>query len=149
MWVNAIQTISFTLSYHFGIEHNILRYYFLLSDYRNIIYEIMMYAIYISIVYVISLGNRDLNGYPMVTQLTNSFVNGPNFATLNTSNDWWDWAQSTIVTQLRASTYYNGNPAYGLKGYIGDYQNRIMGYAVLRIVRVKSVFNVMTSVVFT
>ena len=38
---------------------------------------------------------------------------------------------------MRANRLYNGQPPYGLRGYIGDGVNRIMGYAVLRQIRVK------------
>jgi hypothetical protein len=32
---------------------------------------------------------------------------------------WWDWAEATIVNQLRVAAMYNGQPPYGLRGYIG------------------------------
>ena len=53
-----------------------------------------------------------------------------------TSNDWWEWAHLTLVPELRAQAHYNGQAPYGLRGFIGDHTNRIMGYAILRQVRV-------------
>ena len=43
----------------------------------------------------------------------------------------------TTTLELRAQPLYNGQPPYGLRGFIGDLQNRIMGYGMLRQIRVK------------
>ncbi len=37
---------------------------------------------------------------------------------------------------LRVTTYYNGNQAYYLAGFLSDYSSRILGYATMRQVRV-------------
>ena len=55
---------------------------------------------------------------------------------MNNSNDYWEWAHSTLISELRAQAHYNGQPPYGLRGFIGDHVNRIMGYAILRQIRV-------------
>ncbi len=47
------------------------------------------------------------------------------------SNDWWTWAHETLVPQLRAGPYYNGDAPFGLRGFIGDKNNRIMGWVAL------------------
>lgn len=44
---------------------------------------------------------------------------------------------ATAVDDVRAQSWYNGLPPYGLRGFMGDKVNRIMGYAVLRQIRVK------------
>jgi hypothetical protein len=41
------------------------------------------------------------------------------FDKINITSDWWDWAEATIVNQLRVAALYNGQPPYGLRGYIG------------------------------
>ena len=42
-----------------------------------------------------------------------------------------------LVTELKAQSLYNRNPPYGLRGFIGDTTNRIIGYGILRQIRVK------------
>ena len=48
------------------------------------------------------------------------------FDMLNISSDWWDWAEATIVNQLRVAAMYNGQPPYGLRGYIGKIYIQIL-----------------------
>eukprot|EP00094_Tigriopus_californicus_P011733 TCALIF_11336-PA protein Name:"Similar to lov-1 Location of vulva defective 1 (Caenorhabditis elegans)" AED:0.02 eAED:0.02 QI:96/0.94/0.83/1/0.71/0.80/36/119/3138 len=82
--------------------------------------------------------------------LQSNFVDKNNFDQIVSSNDWWDWAHSTIVEELRAQPYYNGQTPFGLRGFIGDKVHRIMGYGILRQVRVvpnscrvdKRIFNI-------
>ncbi len=38
-----------------------------------------------------------------------------NYVYYRTANDWWDWAHSNLVNELRAQSYYNGRPPFGLK----------------------------------
>ena len=42
-----------------------------------------------------------------------------------------------LIIEIKAGSLYNGQPPYGLRGFIGDNTNRIIGYAVFRQVRVK------------
>ena len=39
---------------------------------------------------------------------------------------------------MRVQNWYNGDPPYGLRGYLDDRVNRIIGYAVVRQVREKA-----------
>ena len=41
------------------------------------------------------------------------------------------------MPELRAQAHYNGVPPHGLRGFVGDHTNRLMGYGVLRQIRVK------------
>lgn len=41
-----------------------------------------------------------------------------------------------MAVALRANTWYNGAQPYGLAGYINDFSSRMVGYALLRQVRV-------------
>ena len=40
------------------------------------------------------------------------------------------------MEEIRAQRRYNDEPPYGLKGFLGDLNNRIMGHAIIRQVRV-------------
>ena len=56
---------------------------------------------------------------------------------INNTDDWWQWAQSTLVSELKAGPLYNGQPPYGFRGYLGDLTQRMMGFAIVRQVRIK------------
>lgn len=107
------------------------------AEMKSIVKEIIGYGVFILLIYFISYGNRHPMSYTLKNQINEAFITDPGFDQIVTSNDWWNWIHSTAVDALRAQRYYNGMPAYGLRGFIGDKTNRIMGYGVLRQVRVK------------
>jgi hypothetical protein len=43
-----------------------------------------------------------------------------------------------LAVGLRANIWYNGDQPYGLAGYINDFSSRMVGYAILRQLRVKN-----------
>ena len=54
---------------------------------------------------------------------------------MKTADDWWMWAKQVIMQEIRAQFSYNGAPPYGLKGFLDDRANRMMGYAIIRQIR--------------
>ena len=50
-------------------------------------------------------------------------------------NQWWLWLNTTLIPNVRVQNWYNGFPPYGLRGYLDDRVNRLIGYAVVRQVR--------------
>lgn len=52
-----------------------------------------------------------------------------------TADHYWHWAHNVIMQEIRAQRWYNGEPPYGLRGFIGDRANRILGYGILRQIR--------------
>ncbi len=52
--------------------------------------------------------------------------------------DFWNWATGTLSPNLRATTWYNGKQPYGLAGFINDKTSRMLGYGILRQVRVQN-----------
>ncbi len=103
----------------------------------RILRELAGYAIFIGVVYALSFGHRDPAAFRLKTALEKSFIKRTEFHKVRNSNDWWRWAHKTLIPQLRAQNHYNGVPPFGLRGFIGDHTNRIMGYALLRQVRVR------------
>ena len=101
-----------------------------------IVSELSNYILFILIVYIISYGNRDPNSFRLQQQIEYNLIKKNGFDHIVTSNDWWAWAHATLIPELRAQSWYNGEPPFGLRGYIGDKTNRIMGYPVMRQVRV-------------
>ena len=49
----------------------------------------------------------------------------------------FNWTKNTMVEGLRADVWYNGQPPIGQRGFIGDRNSRIMGWALMRQLRVK------------
>ena len=45
------------------------------------------------------------------------------------------WLDETLIPNVRVQPWYNGKPPYGLRGYLDDRVNRIIGYAIVRQVR--------------
>ena len=38
----------------------------------------------------------------------------------------------TLIPNVRVQNWYNNKPPYGLRGYLDDRVNRIIGYAIIR-----------------
>lgn len=55
---------------------------------------------------------------------------------MSSIDDIWSWLINTVAVGLRANTWYNGQQPYGLAGYVNDFASRMVGYALLRQVRV-------------
>jgi polycystin 1L2 len=51
--------------------------------------------------------------------------------------EFWDWSKDVLAPGLRAGPWYNGSQPAGLAGFINDKTSRMIGYAMLRQVRVE------------
>jgi len=49
----------------------------------------------------------------------------------------WSWLEQTVLTNVRVQPWYNNESPYGLRGYMNDRVNRIIGYAIIRQIREK------------
>ncbi|UMM16237.1 hypothetical protein L5515_013337 [Caenorhabditis briggsae] len=58
------------------------------------------------------------------------------FMSIQNADDFWDWARDSLATALLAS-WYDGNPAYGMRAYLNDKVSRSMGIGTVRQVRTK------------
>ena len=52
-------------------------------------------------------------------------------------DSYWDYLMDTYVPNMYSTAWYNGNRPLGLYGYFGDRVNLIIGYSVLRQLRVR------------
>ena len=50
-------------------------------------------------------------------------------------NEWYGWLSLTLLPNVRVQEWYNGVPPYGLRGYLDDRVNRLIGYAIVRQIR--------------
>ncbi|GAB6020442.1 polycystic kidney disease 1-like 2 [Chamberlinius hualienensis] len=106
----------------------------------SVLREILGYILFLWILVVVSYGNRDPNGYFFKRTLHRSFVRpglDNDFERVNNTDKWWSWSQQVLIPRLRAQRLYNHNPPFGFKGFLFDQVNRMMGYAILRQIRIK------------
>lgn len=57
------------------------------------------------------------------------------FTKVRDANEWWHWFDHTLMPNVRVQPWYNEKQPYGLKGYLNDRVNRLIGYAIVRQVR--------------
>ena len=71
---------------------------------------------------------------PRFTECTEEQLPNPhvNFMKVKDVNDWWNWINDTVLPNVRVQNWYNGKPPYGLRGYLDDRVNRIIGWAIIR-----------------
>ena len=104
--------------------------------------ELFTYLIFLAILFIVSYDNRDPDSFKLKDHLENNLIIKNRFDQVKTSDDWWRWAHATLVSEIKAGPKYNLQPPYGLRGYIGDHTQRIMGFANLRQVSVYGVYTV-------
>nr|XP_040566802.1 polycystic kidney disease 2-like 2 protein [Lepeophtheirus salmonis] len=102
-----------------------------------VIRDMIYYFVFLAVIVIISYGNMDTNSYLLKWNIEQRFIYDNQFDQVTNTVEWWKWAHSTILPKLRASNFYNGKPPFGLRGFLDDQVNRIMGYATLRQIRVK------------
>ena len=142
------------------------------GEMNAVIMDIIVYLIYLFMVLLVAMGNRDPNAFYMKMNLQNTLVHGgmlcnrpdnnkkcdkeedirtwenpfsgntePNpyvdFLKVREVNQWWLWVNKTLLPNVRVQNWYNDDPPYGLRGYLDDRVNRIIGYALVRQVREK------------
>lgn len=56
---------------------------------------------------------------------------------IKNAEQFWKWSREVLVPNLKAGPWYNGGQPFGLRGFLEDRVNRIMGFASLRQVRAR------------
>ena len=128
---------------------------------KALLRDMTIYACYTFIVMVVSYGNRDYNNFLQKEALKTAIIHGglicgvgpdddpryiecdpddvPNpeidFMQVRDVNHWYYWLNNTVKPNVRVQNWYNGKPPYGLRGYLDDRTNRIIGYAIVRQIR--------------
>ena len=137
------------------------------QEMKDLLRNMAVYFIYVIIVFVICYGNRDPNAYREKLALEQSIIYGGthcetvpdddpawfpcnqwggvdivpdpfvNFKRITSMNAWWHWLEMTVMKNVRVQQWYNGDSPYGLRGYMNDRVNRLIGYAIVRQIREK------------
>ncbi|XP_071550461.1 LOW QUALITY PROTEIN: polycystin-1-like protein 2 [Panulirus ornatus] len=108
----------------------------------SIFKEIVIYTLFMWIVLILSHGNRDPNAFFLQRTLREAFLNegardNTDFTKVTNSDRLWTYLQNGFLHRLRADVLYNGKAPYRLRGFLGDQNNRIMGYGTIRQIRVR------------
>jgi hypothetical protein len=61
-----------------------------------------------------------------------------NFEQINTIDQYWTWLDTIFLNKIRAQTWYNGQAPRNLSGYLDDKTNRLLGWPILRQLRVSN-----------
>ena len=108
----------------------------------SIIREIGSYLIFLSVLYFITFSNTNSNAFYQVQHLRNFFLNTKqnenSFTKISTVDQYWLWLETSFTENLRAQQWYNDEPPRNLSGYINDKTNRLIGWAIIRQLRVQS-----------
>ena len=60
------------------------------------------------------------------------------FEKILTVEDYWRWLEESFVYKIRVGKWYNGQDVEGVNGFLDDRANRLIGWATIRQLRVKS-----------
>ena len=128
---------------------------------KALLRDMAIYACYTIVVLIVSYGNRDYNNFLQKEALKTAVIHGGlicgvgpeddpryiecdpedvprreiDFMQVKHVNDWYYWLNNTVKPNVRVQAWYNGKPPYGLRGYLDDKANRIIGYAIVRQIR--------------
>ncbi|CAF1677263.1 unnamed protein product, partial [Adineta ricciae] len=108
----------------------------------SVIRQISLYICFISVLYVVIYSNRNTSAFYQVNHLRKYFLNSRHedldFTKISTIDQYWNWLDNSFIGNLRAQEWYNGDPPRNLTGFIDDKSNRLIGWATMRQLRVKS-----------
>ncbi|KAK3877407.1 hypothetical protein Pcinc_017874, partial [Petrolisthes cinctipes] len=107
----------------------------------SILKEIFTYCIFLWIFLTLSYGNRDPNAYFLQMNLRQSFIHegyldDTDFTKVTNANRLWLYLQKGLLRNLQVGRHYNGDQPIYLRGYLNDQANRMMGYTIIRQIRV-------------
>ncbi|KAK7471881.1 hypothetical protein BaRGS_00035465 [Batillaria attramentaria] len=101
--------------------------------------EVVIYAIYISLLLLISYRTCTANTFLYKDTMERVFIKSTDtaisFDQIRNVEDFWAWAKSGLVNGLRAGPYYNNFPPFMLRGFVNDKVSKIVGYATMRQLR--------------
>ena len=101
----------------------------------SIVREFFAYMAFLSLLFLLAYSNGNPNAFYQVQHLRNTFHNSRQ---INTIDQYWNWLEHSFVTKLRAQSWYNGQAPRNLSGFLDDKTHRLIGWATMRQLRVRS-----------
>ncbi|KAI3380764.1 hypothetical protein SNEBB_003260 [Seison nebaliae] len=105
----------------------------------KVLKEIVTFCIFLMLLYVVAYGNRDARMFNMTDHLETVYANDRlyPFENVNSFSDFFRWFDNVLIPNFRATEWYNGDQPVNERGFIGDRANRLLGYGIVRQIRVK------------
>ncbi|CAF4101668.1 unnamed protein product, partial [Adineta steineri] len=107
-----------------------------------IIREYLIYFTFAILVFVITYSNREQHSFSQVNHLRAYFLNErqttADYTKINTIDEYWYWLENSFVSNIRAQQWYNGDIPQYLNGFLNDKSSRLIGWATMRQLRIKS-----------
>ncbi|CAF3428948.1 unnamed protein product, partial [Rotaria sp. Silwood2] len=107
----------------------------------SIIRELLTYLCFLMIIYLTTYSNINPNAFLQVKQLRNFFLNTKqidrDYTKILTIDQYWNWLENSFVSNIRAQQWYNDEAPRNLSGFINDKSNRLIGWAIMRQLRIK------------
>ncbi|KAI3387632.1 hypothetical protein SNEBB_002249, partial [Seison nebaliae] len=101
--------------------------------------EIASFSIFLMLLYVVAYGNRDSRMFQMTNHFETIFVNDRLYPLekVNSFDNFFQWLEKVLIPNFRAMQWYNGDQPVDERGFMGDRANRILGYGIIRQLRVQ------------
>ncbi|CAF3719120.1 unnamed protein product, partial [Adineta steineri] len=107
-----------------------------------IIREFIIYFIFATLVFLITYSNREQHSFFQVNHLRAYLLNQrqttADYTNINTIDQYWYWLENSFVDNIRAQQWYNGDTPQYLNGFLNDKSSRLIGWATMRQLRIKS-----------
>ncbi|UJR07107.1 hypothetical protein I4U23_011395 [Adineta vaga] len=108
----------------------------------SIIREILVYLCFLALLYLVLYSREQTDLSLQVNHLRKYFLNSRqndnDYTKISTINDYWKWLEESFIKNLRAQQWYNGDSPRNLSGYINDKTIRLIGWATMRQLRIRS-----------
>ncbi|XP_067671591.1 polycystin-1-like [Haliotis asinina] len=75
-----------------------------------IIKEVVAYVLYLIILFMVSVHNRDPNSFLIKDNLLNMIAGTSAFTKVTTGNDFWNWTRHYLLPNLYANKHFDGSP---------------------------------------
>ncbi|CAF1261744.1 unnamed protein product [Adineta steineri] len=104
--------------------------------------EMIIYTSFLLVLCVITYSHRDQNSFRQVDHLRKFLLNTKqinyDYTKISTIDQYWNWLENSFISNLRAQQWYNNEIPRNLSGFINDKSNRLIGWATMRQLRIKS-----------
>jgi hypothetical protein len=104
--------------------------------------QIGFYVMFLTALFIFTYSNVAMHSFEQGRHLRRFFLQ-PNraqisFEHVNTIDDYWHWLNDSFLSNIRAHAWYNNHPPRNLSGYLNDKTTRLIGWPILRQLRVQT-----------
>ncbi|CAF3754605.1 unnamed protein product [Adineta steineri] len=107
-----------------------------------IIREFIICFTFAILVFIITYSSLEQHSFYQVNHLRAYFLNerqtSADYTQINTIDEYWYWLENSFVSNIRAQQWYNEDIPQYLNGFLNDKSSRLIGWATIRQLRVKS-----------